>query len=96
MVYASLEKGIAKFRNAETAPKSHYLHTFFGLLLITFTYTEHLMRPYAQFTWSRPTTRPNDMRTICSSPLCGQAQHCRMCRAQWKQCCCTPRATPNG
>ena len=68
MVYASLEKGIAKFRNAETAPKSHYLHTFFGLLLITFTYTEHLMRPYAQFTWSRPIRRPNGVRTTSSSP----------------------------
>ena len=41
MVYASLEKRIAEFRSAETGPKSHftYLQTFFGLLLITFTYT---------------------------------------------------------
>ena len=64
--------------------------------MITCSLYKHLMRPHAQFTWSRPITRPNDMRTICSSPQCGQAQHCRMCRAQWKQCCCTPRATPNG
>ena len=54
------------------------------------------MRPYAQFTWSRPITRPNGMRTICNSPQCGQAQHCSMCRAQWKQWCCISRATPNG
>ena len=37
MVYASLEKGIAEFRSAETGPKSHLLADFFGLLLITFT-----------------------------------------------------------
>ena len=34
-VYASLEKGIAEFRSAETGPKSHTCK----LLLITFTYT---------------------------------------------------------
>ena len=45
---------------------------------------------------SRPITRPNGMRTICNSPQCGQAQHCSMCRAQWKQWCCISRATPNG
>ena len=45
MVYASLEKRIGKFRNAETGPKSHLLADFSGLLLITFTYTKHLMRP---------------------------------------------------
>ena len=44
-VYASFEKGIAEFRSAETGPKSHLLADFFGLLLITFTYTKHLMRP---------------------------------------------------
>ena len=46
MVYASLEKGIAEFTaGAETGPKSHLLADFFSLLLITFTYTKHLMRP---------------------------------------------------
>ena len=45
MVYASLEKGIAEFRTAEFARKAIILQTFFGLLLITFTYTKHLMRP---------------------------------------------------
>ena len=64
--------------------------------MITFHIHKHLMRPYAQFTWSRPITRPNGMRTICNSPQCGQAQHCSMCRAQWKQWCCISRATPNG
>ena len=57
---------------------------------------KHLMRPYAQFTCSRPITGPNGMRTICNSPQCGQAQHCSMCRAQWKQWSCISRATPNG
>ena len=28
----------------------------------------HLMRPHAQFTWSRPITRPNGVRTTSSSP----------------------------
>ena len=36
------------------------------------------------------------VRTICNSPQCGQAQHCSMCRAQWKQWSCISRATPNG
>ena len=64
--------------------------------MITFHIHKHLMRPYAQFTCSRPITGPNGMRTICNSPQCGQAQHCSMCRAQWKQWCCISRATPNG
>ena len=63
---------------------------------MTFHIHKHLMRPYAQFTWSRPITRPNGMRTICNSPQCSQAQHCSMCRAQWKQWSCISRATPNG
>ena len=62
-IYASLEKGIAEFRSAKTGRKSHLLADFFGLLLITFTYTKRLMRPYAQFTWSRPIRRPNGVRT---------------------------------
>ena len=64
--------------------------------MIIFHIHKHLMRPYAQFTCSRPITGPNGMRTICNSPQCGQAQHCSMCRAQWKQWCCISRATPNG
>ena len=44
-VYASFEKGIAEFRSAQNSRKAILLHTFFGLLLITFTYTKHLMRP---------------------------------------------------
>ena len=44
-VYASFEKGIAEFRSAQNSRKAILLQTFFGLLLITFTYTKHLMRP---------------------------------------------------
>jgi len=43
-VYASFEKGIAEFRTAERSRKAITADTFFGLLLITFTYTKHLMR----------------------------------------------------
>ena len=80
MVYASLEKGITEFRTAETGPKSQTCR----LLLITrrnrpekpnlqtssdyFHIHKHLMRPYAQFTWSRPIRRPNGVRTTSSSP----------------------------
>ena len=38
-------------------PSSDYFHIH-----------KHLMRPYAQFTWSRPIRRPNGVRTTSSSP----------------------------
>ena len=37
-------------------------------LLDYFHIHRHLMRPHAQFTWSRPITRPNGVRTTSSSP----------------------------
>ena len=40
-VYASFEKGIAKFRSAETGPKSHLLADFSDYFHIH----KHLMRP---------------------------------------------------
>ena len=64
MVYASLAKGITEFRTAETGPKSHNLQTSSDYFHIH----KHLMRPYAQFTWSRPIRRPNGVRTTSSSP----------------------------
>ena len=44
------------------------------------------MRPYAQFTWSRPIRRPNGVCTsTSSSPHGAQLLHFSMCCAQWRQ-----------
>ena len=85
MVYASLEKTIGKFRNAETGPKSHLLADFSGLLLITFTYTT----PDAARPRNSHVHAPSDDQTTCAphpaAPHGAQLLHFSMCCVQWRQ-----------
>ena len=64
MVYASLEKGITEIPHRRNRPEKPNLQTSSDYFHIH----KHLMRPYAQFTWSRPIRRPNGVRTTSSSP----------------------------